>query len=107
MAGSEINALAASGVPAANGKFVIVFHGDAIDGILNEAAYKARFGVSNPNLKVIAALKKAGTKLFVCGQNLAAVGIDPGTLTPDVAIASDALIVLMTYQNDGYALLSF
>jgi len=33
--------------------------------------------------------------------------VDPKTLSPDVAVASDALIVPMRYQNAGYALLSF
>ena len=46
-------------------------------------------------------------EIFVCGQNLAADKIDPKTLSPDVQIATDALIVLMTYQNNGYSLLSF
>ena len=27
--------------------------------------------------------------------------------SPEVVVASDALIALMTYQNDGYALMSF
>jgi intracellular sulfur oxidation DsrE/DsrF family protein len=45
--------------------------------------------------------------MYVCGQNLAFEKIDPTTLAPEVAVASDALIVLMTYQNKGYALLSF
>ncbi len=45
--------------------------------------------------------------MFVCGQNLAADKIDPKTLSTDVEIASDALIVLMIYQNNGYSLLSF
>ena len=76
-------------------------------GILDESHYKAKFGVSNPNLKVIAAMKKAGGEFFVCGQNVAYDKIDPKTLTPEVTIASDALIVLMKYENDGYALLSF
>ena len=107
MAGSELNALAATGVPLKNAKFVVVFHGAAIDGILDEAHYRSKFGVSNPNLKVIRALKKAGTEVFVCGQNLAFAGIDAKTLMPEVTVASDALIVLMTYQSDGYALLSF
>jgi intracellular sulfur oxidation DsrE/DsrF family protein len=49
----------------------------------------------------------AGVELFVCGQNLAADNIDPKTLSPEVRIAADALIVLMTYQSKGYALLSF
>jgi intracellular sulfur oxidation DsrE/DsrF family protein len=107
MAGSELNALGVVGVPLQNAKFAIVFHGAAIDGILNEDRYKAKFGVSNPNLKVLAAMKKAGVELFVCGQNLATDKIDPRTLCPDVKVASDALIVLIAYQNNGYALLSF
>lgn len=45
--------------------------------------------------------------MFVCGQNLVSDKIDPKTLSPDVSVASDGLIVLMTYQNRGYALLSF
>jgi intracellular sulfur oxidation DsrE/DsrF family protein len=107
MAGSELNALGASGVPLRNARFALVFHGDALAGILDEAHYKAKFGVSNPNLRAIAEMKKAGVEMFVCGQNLAFEKIDPRTLTPDVTIASDALLVLMTYQNKGYALLSF
>jgi intracellular sulfur oxidation DsrE/DsrF family protein len=107
MLGSELNALGASGVPLQNAKFVVVFHGAAIEGIENEAQYKATFGVSNPNLPVIAALKKSGVELYVCGQQLAADKVDPKTLTPDVTIASDALLVLIAYQNQGYALLSF
>lgn len=107
MAGSELNALAAMGVPLKNAKFVVVFHGAALDGILDEAHYKAKFNVSNPNLKVLAEFKKAGVELFVCGQNLAFENIDPKTLSTDVTVAADALIVVMKYQNDGYALLSF
>ena len=107
MAGSELNALAATGVPLENAKFVVIFHGAAINGILDEAHYKEKFGVSNPNIKVFAELKKVGVKLFVCGQNLAAENIDPATLAPDITVASDALIVLMEYQNKGYALMGF
>jgi intracellular sulfur oxidation DsrE/DsrF family protein len=107
MAGSELNALGAAGVPLTNAKFVVVFHGAALDGILDEVHYKAKFGVSNPNLKVLAAMKKAGVELFVCGQNLAYAKVDPATISPDVTVASDALLVSMEYQNAGYALMSF
>jgi len=106
-AGSELNTLAVSGVPLANAKFVVVFHGASVDGLLDEAHYKAKFGIANPNLKAIAAMKKAGVKLYVCGQYLIGENIDPKTLTTDVIIASDALIVLMSLQNDGYALMSY
>jgi intracellular sulfur oxidation DsrE/DsrF family protein len=107
MAGSELNAFAVEGVPAVNVKFVVVFHGPAMNGILDEAHYREKFGVSNPNINVLAELKKAGVELFVCGQNLAAEHIDSKTISPDVTVASDALIVLMEYQNKGYALMSF
>ncbi|MFN8179802.1 MAG: DsrE family protein [bacterium] len=107
MVGSELNALAVAGVAPGNAKFVVVFHGAAMVGILDDRSYRAKFGVANPNLEVLAQLKKAGVELFVCGQNLAFDHVDPRTLAPEVTVASDALIVSMTYQNDGYAVLSF
>ena len=105
MAGSELNAFAVTGVPL-NAKFVIVFHGPAVNGILDDTRYKAKFGVWNPNLRVLTELKQAGVKIFFCGQNLIAENIDPKAISTDVTVASDALIVLMAYQNDGYALMS-
>lgn len=107
MAGAELNLFAANDIPLRNVKFVIVFHGKAVDGILDDLHYKDKFGVDNPNLPVLKKLKKAGVELFVCGQQLAADNIDPKTLSDDVVVANDALIVLMTFQNNGYALLSF
>lgn len=107
MAGSELNALAVAHVPLDKAKFVVVFHGPAVDGLLDEAHYKAKFGHSNPNLAAIATMKKQGVEFFVCGQFVAGEKIDPKTLDPDVTLAADALLVLMEYQNKGYALLSF
>jgi intracellular sulfur oxidation DsrE/DsrF family protein len=107
MAGSELNALAAEKAPLSNAKFVVVFHGPAVDGLLNNEAYRTKFGADNPNLETIARMRKAGVTFFVCGQYLAAEKIDPKSLTPEVTVAADALLVLMEYQNQGYALLSF
>jgi len=107
MAGSELNAFAVSHVPAAKVKFAVVFHGAALDGILDDAHYRSKFGVANPNLPVLDQFRKAGVELFVCGQNLAAEHIDSTTLAPTVRVASDALIVLISYQNHGYAVLNF
>lgn len=107
MAGSELNGLAVCGISLTNAKFVIVFHGAAINALLDDVHYKKKFGIANPNLNVLTELKKSGVKLFVCGQNLLAENIDSKIISPDVIVASDALIVLMTYQNDGYALMSF
>jgi len=107
MSGSELNALAVCHIPISHAKFVVVFHGAALFGILDNAHYKEKYGVDYPNLKVLTEMKKAGVQLFVCGQNLMAENIDVKTIAPEVTVASDALIVLMEYQMNGYALLSF
>ena len=83
MAGSELNALAAVHAPLGNAQFVIVFHGPAVNGLLNNDQYWAKFGTDNPNLKVISEMKKAGVEFYVCGQYLAGEKIDPKTLAPD------------------------
>ena len=50
----------------------MVMHGEATKPALSDAASKERFGVErNPNLAVIAELRKAGVEAFVCGQALA------------------------------------
>lgn len=71
--------------------------------------YKERFDASNPNLKAISEMKKSGVEFFVCGQYVAAEKIAPQSLTPDVTLAADALLILIQihYQNRGYAVLSF
>ena len=107
IAGWVLNALAAGGVAPGHAKLVIVFHDDATDAILDNDHYKARYKTDNPNLKPIAELKKAGVALYVCGQGLIDQHIDAATLTPDVTVAAGAPLVLIAYQNDGYALMSF
>jgi len=107
MAGSELNALGVERVRLSNARFVVVFHGEALAGLLDDAHYRTHFGVHNPNLSVLSQLKNNGVKLFACGQSLMAARIDAATISPDVQVASDALIVLMVYQNRGYALMSF
>lgn len=107
MAGSELNALQVCSIPLSNAKFVVVFHGAAINGILNNVVYREKYGIDNPNLKTLRELKENGVQLFVCGQNLLGEKIDFKNISPDVKVASDALIVLMTFQNSGYALMSF
>jgi intracellular sulfur oxidation DsrE/DsrF family protein len=108
MAGTELNALAASGLAPAQADFVIDFHGlGAVDALLDNAHYQAKYHLDNPNLKVLSELKQAGVKLYVCAQMLLGAGIPFDRLTPDVTVASDGLVVLMTFQNRGYALLPF
>ena len=105
--GGVLNDLEVGKVPKRNRQFAIVFRGAAVDGILDDGHYRAKYGISNPNLPVLAALRKQGVELFVCGQHLAAEHIDPKTLSPEIKVASDAYLVLINYQNRGYALMLF
>lgn len=107
MTGDVLNDLGATGVPLTNAKLAVVFHGAAVDGILDDAHYRAKFRRTNPNLPVLAALKKNGVELYVCGQYLAAMKIAPASLAREVTLATDAELVLIELQNRGYALMSF
>jgi len=106
-AGGLMNDFAVGGMPSENAHFVVVFHGAATDGILDNAHYKQLYGVDNPNLPVLAKMRKMGVEFYVCGQFLAASKIDPATLSKDVTIAADAPLVLIAYQNKAYALMSY
>ncbi|MGI8633819.1 MAG: hypothetical protein ACR2KZ_00300 [Segetibacter sp.] len=59
MAGSELNGLGVYDIPLSHAKFVVVFHGAAINGILDSQRYFQKYGIDNPNLKVLAKLKRA------------------------------------------------
>jgi intracellular sulfur oxidation DsrE/DsrF family protein len=107
MTGDVLNDLGATGVPLTNAKLAVVFHGDAVDGILDDAHYRAKFRRGNPNLPVLAALRRNGVELYVCGQYLAAMKIPPASLAHEVKLATDAELVLIELQNRGYALMSF
>lgn len=105
--GGLMNDFAVGGTPDSNVHFVVVFHGAATDGILVNTHYKQMYGVDNPNLPVLAKMRKMGIELYVCGQFLAASKIDPATITKEVTVAADAYLVLIAYQNKGYGLMSF
>ena len=108
LAASELNTLAAHGVKRANLQMAVVFHARASnEAVLDNAHYRAKYGVDNPNLPVLAQLKSQGVELYVCGQSLLADGVALDAVTPEVTLAEDGLIVLMTFGSQGYALLTF
>lgn len=86
---------------------VLAIHGGATYSILDNAAYKAKFGVDNPNIDLIRQLKVAGVQLTVCGQSLIARKIDPKTVLGEVDIATSMLTTVATCQMKGFAVLQF
>ena len=108
MAGSELNTFAAHGVKRSNVDFVIVFHtAPSDDAVLDNAHYRAKYGVDNPNLPVLAELRRQGVRLFVCGQELLADHVPLDGLTRDVTLVEDGVVVLMTFGSQGFAHLLF
>lgn len=102
-----LNVFAADGLPVTNLKVVAIFHGSAGYAAMSSEVYRGKFGVENPNLKIIRELKAAGVQLLLCGQTFHDLNFNEQELLPDVKLATSAAIVLVTYQNDGYALMPF
>ena len=99
-----INIFAGAGVPVRHLKFDVIIHGPATPIVLSAAAYQAKFGHPNPNLAVIAALRKAGVDLMVCGNALGDMHLTPAQVNPDIHVALSALSTVIILQNQGYAL---
>jgi intracellular sulfur oxidation DsrE/DsrF family protein len=97
----------AAGVPIENMDIVAVIHNKATSSLLNDKAYKRLYHVENPNNELIAALTKAGVKLFVCGQSLLARGYDRKEINKHIGVSVSALTIQTEYQLKGYALLKF
>lgn len=102
-----INLHVMGGVPKDKLHVVLAIHGAAAFSVMNNEAYKAKYGVNNPSLKLYAELEQAGVKIFVCGQSLIARKIDRFKMVPEVKIASSMLTVMTTHQLKGYAALKF
>jgi len=100
-----VNVFAAAGVPLGHLKFAVIIHGPATPIVLGDKAFEAKFGHPNPNLAVLADLKKAGVQVMVCGNALADMSYTPDEVNPDIKVALSALSTLIIMQNEGYALL--
>ncbi|MGH9524676.1 MAG: DsrE family protein [Terriglobales bacterium] len=103
-----LNVLTMSGVPMKNIHMTLVFHGPATTvGAMNDEAYRAKHNVDNPNAPILKQMKAAGVELFVCGQAMHALHFADKDVLTDVKVATGAVVVLVVYQNNGYALMPF
>lgn len=100
-----INVYASAGMMPSQMKLVAIIHGPATPIVLDNAEYKAKFGVDNPNIKLINDLKKNGVVFYVCGQALADMSYEHAWVNKEITIALSALTVVPTYQLEGYALM--
>jgi intracellular sulfur oxidation DsrE/DsrF family protein len=91
------------GVPQKNLDVVLVIAGFGIPTAMNNESYKKKYGVDNPNLKVLEELKAAGVKIVGCSQAMMKNSIDPSELNPIIKPIFSRFTTVSTYQLKGYA----
>ncbi|MEH6406063.1 MAG: DsrE family protein [Leeuwenhoekiella sp.] len=96
-----------AGVPLKNFDLVMVVHGGAAMGLLNNETYKEKYDVDNPNLDLLDALHAANVKVILCGQTAGSRGLSKENIWPNTQIALSAMTALVQLQNDGYKLITF
>jgi len=96
-----------AGVAADRLKVAIVVHGAASKDLLNHEAYRKRHGVDNPNVPLLEALKRAGVRIYLCGQSAGSRGIAPTELASTVQMALSAMTAHLVLNAEGYVLNPF
>jgi len=97
-----LNMHAQAGVPGDRLSGAIVAHGGASFDLLDDEAYRARYGVDNPNAELIRELIAAGQPVILCGQSAASRGISKNELIPGVQVALSAMTAFLLLQAQGY-----
>ena len=102
-----LNLHGAGGVPAERLHMAVAIHSTSTPIVLNDVGYQKKYGVDNPNLKLIDQLKEAGVDIYICGQSLVARKYAFEDVNPDVKIALSMLTVVSEHTMNGYSLLVF
>lgn len=102
-----LNMHAQSGVPLDQLKVALVVHNKASKDLSNSKSYKEKFGVDNPNEKLIKELMEAGADVIFCGQSSVSRGFPKEDLIDGVQISLSAMTALILLQDDNYRLIKF
>jgi intracellular sulfur oxidation DsrE/DsrF family protein len=102
-----LNVHARAGLPMDKVEAVVVLHGGASPAALSDESYRKRHDGPNPDAELIARLRAAGVRVYLCGQSAAYRGYAREELSKDVDLALSAMTVLTQLQADGYALILF
>ncbi len=100
-----LNMHVAAGVPAERMTLAVVVHGRAVGDVTQAGG--AGGGPPNPNAALVAALLAHGTRIIVCGQSAAGLGIAKADLLPGVEMALSAMTAHALLQQEGYTLNPF
>ena len=97
-----LNMHAQAGVLPGQLSGAIVAHGPAAFELLDDEAYREKFGVDNPNAELIRELIAAGQPVILCGQTAASRGVPTDGLIPGVQVALSAMTAFLLLQGEGY-----
>ena len=88
-------------------KVAMTIHGSAWQDVLNNETYKEKYGIDNPNFKLINELNAAGVDIIICGQTAEFRGVTKENANPSVKFALSAMTALLQYQSNGYKFIKF
>ena len=100
--GRQMNIHIAAGIPKQNINMVVIAHGGVLKSFYNNAVYKEKYKVDNPNIPLFNELLTAGVKFIACGQAMTFLNIDKPQLLPWMKVALSAQSVITDYQLKGY-----
>ncbi len=100
-----LNMHVAAGVPAERIRVAVVVHGRAVGDVTTAGGAGDRS--PNPNAALVAALLSHGTRIIVCGQSAAGLGVTKDDLLPGVEMALSAMTAHALLQQEGYTLNPF
>jgi intracellular sulfur oxidation DsrE/DsrF family protein len=99
-----VNIFTSAGVPMSQLHFVAVIHGPATPSVLDNAHYREKFNMDNPNLKLIDELTRAGVKVVVCGQALANNKFPQDWVYRQVEVTLSAISDVIILEQQGYVM---
>lgn len=100
-----LNMHVAADVPADRIRLAVVLHGRAVLDVTTKGG--AGDGAANLNAPLVAALLAHGTRVVVCGQSAASLGVAKADLLPGVELALSAMTAHAVLQGEGYTLNPF
>ena len=102
-----LNMHAQNGLPLEQLNVALVVHGKAAKDLLWSEAYKTKWGVENPNEKLLTDLMRVGVDIILCGQTFSSEGFLKEDLIKGVQLSLSAMTALIQLQDDNYRLIKF
>ena len=97
-----INLYVADGVPLDHMSVVAIVSGAATTAMLDNTHYHERFGVDNPNLPLITALRAAGVDVVVSAQSVAKNELNSQWIVNGVKVALSSITAVTALEQKGY-----